>query len=107
MEDILNSWERDLFIVGVGASAGGLEALELFFSEASADKGLAYVVVQHLSPDFDSLMDQLLSRVTNLPIQLIENGTTVLPDTIYLMPPRERGDSLRRQAAAHRSTESS
>lgn len=89
MEDTPNTWERNLFVVGVGASAGGLEALEQFFSTASAGKGLAYVVVQHLSPDFDSLMDQLLSRVTNLPIQLIENGIAVLPDTIYLMPPKK------------------
>ena len=49
-------------VVGIGASAGGLEALETFFEAADPNAPLAYVVVQHLSPDFKSLMDQLLAR---------------------------------------------
>lgn len=77
------------FIVGVGASAGGLEALEQLFRHAPQDKGLSYIVVQHLSPDFDSLMDQLLARKTDLTIQVIENDTDVTPNTIYLMPPKK------------------
>jgi len=94
--EVTSEWQQnkeatDLghFIVGVGASAGGLEALERFFHQAPAGKGLSYVVVQHLSPDFDSLMDQLLSRVTKLPIQLIENDQELLPDTIYLLTPKK------------------
>src|SRR5271156_4546459 len=49
-------------VVGVGASAGGLEALEKFFKAMPVDSGMAYVVVQHLSPDFKSVMDELLGR---------------------------------------------
>ncbi len=77
------------FIVGIGASAGGLEALEKFFINAPRESGLAYVVVQHLSPDFRSLMDELLARHTRLPIQLVEDGMTVLPDHVYLIPPKK------------------
>ena len=49
-------------IVGIGASAGGLESLEQLFSALPADTGMAFVVVQHLSPDFRSLMDELIAR---------------------------------------------
>ena len=77
------------FVVGIGASAGGLEALEQFFRHAPTDQDLSYVVVQHLSPDFDSLMDQLLARETKLPIHLIEDGVRVEPNAIYLLPPKK------------------
>ena len=56
------------YVVGVGASAGGLEALELFFRAVPLDSGMVFVVIQHLSPDFKSMMDELLGRVTALPI---------------------------------------
>jgi two-component system, chemotaxis family, CheB/CheR fusion protein len=73
-------------IVGIGASAGGLEALELFFSHMPSDSGLAFVVVQHLSPDFKSVMDELLARRTRMRVVMAENGMPVLADTIYLLP---------------------
>ncbi len=76
------------YIVGIGASAGGLEALESFFREMPEDLGASYVVIQHLSPDFESHMDQLLGRVTNIPIQVAGNETAVKPNTIYLIPPK-------------------
>ena len=79
--------DSPLFIVGIGASAGGLEALEQFFRNMPADSGMAYVVVQHLSPDFESLMDKLLARETTIPIRLIEDGIEVAPNSIYLLPP--------------------
>ena len=78
-----------LHIVGIGASAGGLEALERFFDNVPAATGAAYVVVQHLSPDFKSLMDELLARHTKLPIKLVEDGMAVEPDTVYLIPPKK------------------
>ena len=56
--------EPPFYIVGVGASAGGLEALEKFFDNMRPDSGMAFVVIQHLSPDFKSLMDELLRRHT-------------------------------------------
>ncbi|MHB8902455.1 MAG: chemotaxis protein CheB, partial [Thermoguttaceae bacterium] len=80
---------RPRAIVGIGASAGGLEALETFFDHAPADSGLAYVVVQHLSPDFKSLMDELLSRHTKIRIHRVENGMEVEPNSIYLIPAKK------------------
>ena len=76
------------YIVGIGASAGGLEALERLFDKMPTNTGMAFVVVQHLSPDFKSLMDELLSRRTTLPIHRVENGMVVRPNSIYLIPPR-------------------
>ena len=77
------------FVVGIGASAGGLEALERFFDHVPKDSGMAFVLVQHLSPDFKSLMDELLARHTTLPIRLVEDGMTVAPDHVYLIPPKK------------------
>jgi two-component system CheB/CheR fusion protein len=76
-------------VVGVGASAGGLEALESFFKHMPLDAGLAFVVIQHLSPDFKSLMDELLSRRTEIAIYRVEDGMTVEPNAIYLIPPKK------------------
>ena len=75
-------------IVGIGASAGGLEALEVLFSALPSDTGAAFVVIQHLSPDFESHMQQLLSRHTQMPVRRVENGVRVEPDNVYLIPPR-------------------
>lgn len=75
------------YIVGIGASAGGLEALENFFSKNSKiNKKVAFVVVQHLSPTHKSLMPELLKRYTDLPIKVIKNNEQVLPGIVYLMP---------------------
>jgi two-component system, chemotaxis family, CheB/CheR fusion protein len=74
-------------VVGVGASAGGLESLERLFSILPANTGMAFVVLQHLSPDFKSLMDELLARRTSMPVRLAENDTLVQPDSVYLLPP--------------------
>jgi two-component system CheB/CheR fusion protein len=76
------------FIVGVGASAGGLDAIERFFDNLPRDTGMAFVIVQHLSPDFKSMMDELLARHTELPIHLVEDGMPVEADHIYLIPSR-------------------
>ena len=84
-----HSGELPRFVVGVGASAGGLEALEQLFVDMPVDTGLAFVVVQHLSPDFKSLMDELLSRRTRLPVLLVEDGMRVEPNRIYLIPPKK------------------
>ena len=78
---------KDFHIVGVGASAGGLESLERFFTSLPTDTGMAFVVLQHLSPDFKSLMDELLARRTSLRIRRAEHEMEVEPDTIYLLPP--------------------
>lgn len=79
----------DFYVVGVGASAGGLEALERMFDAMPADTGMAFVIVQHLSPDFKSLMDELLSRHTRMAIHRVEDGIVVEPNSLYLIPPRQ------------------
>ncbi|HEY3666161.1 MAG TPA: chemotaxis protein CheB, partial [Polyangiaceae bacterium] len=81
--------DRPNFIVGIGASAGGLEALEAFFEQVPLDSGMAFVVVQHLSPDFKSLMDEILSRRTKLPVHLVEDGMKVERNRIYLIPAKK------------------
>src|SRR3954463_13824795 len=81
--------DRPNFVVGIGASAGGLEALEAFFEQVPFDSGMAFVVVQHLSPDFKSLMDEILSRRTRLPVHLVEDGMKVERDCIYLIPAKK------------------
>lgn len=77
------------YVVGIGASAGGLEALQEFFKNVPLESGLAYVVVQHLSPDYKSLMNELLARFTNVPIQIIEDGMLLESNNIYLIPPKK------------------
>jgi two-component system, chemotaxis family, CheB/CheR fusion protein len=76
-------------IVAVGASAGGLEALEILFEHMPRTTGMAFVVLQHLSPDFESRMDELLARKTSVPVRKVVDGMEVEPDAIYLMPPRK------------------
>lgn len=76
-------------IVAIGASAGGLEPIELLFDQLQANTGAAFVLIQHLSPDFKSLMDQLLARHTSMPIVRTTDRTQVLRDCVYLIPPRK------------------
>lgn len=81
--------KTDVYIAAVGASAGGLEALEAFFEHMPVDSGMAFVVIQHLSPDFKSHMDELLARKTQIPVLSAEDGVRVQPNHIYLLPARK------------------
>jgi len=85
---MVNRQEIPCLIVGVGASAGGLEALERFFSGLPNDTGMSFVVIQHLSPDHKSMMVELLSKKTDLKVHQIEENMPILPNCIYLIPPR-------------------
>ena len=76
-------------IIGIGASAGGLEALQQFFDYMPADSGLGFVVVQHLSPDYKSLMADILAKHTEMPVRQAEDGMPVRPDHVYLIPPKK------------------
>ncbi|MEM9301420.1 MAG: chemotaxis protein CheB, partial [Pseudomonadota bacterium] len=78
---------RPEFVVGIGASAGGLESLQRFFDHLGDQQGAAFVVVQHLSPDFVSLMDELLARHTELPVIKVTDRLEVERDHVYLIPP--------------------
>ncbi len=77
------------YVVGIGASAGGLESLEKLFRTLPADTGMAFVVLQHLSPDFKSMMSELLGRDTAMTIHRAEDGMPVEADSIYLLPPKK------------------
>ncbi len=81
--------ENPLYIVGLGASAGGLEALVTFFEHMPNDSGMAFVVVQHLSPDHKSLMDELLGRHTRMEVLQVKDGMAVKANRIYLLPPKK------------------
>ncbi len=74
-------------IVAIGASAGGLEAIEQFFGEVEVPSRLAFVIVQHLSPDLKSLMGELLSRHTTLAVPQVLDGMRPAANAIYLIPP--------------------
>ncbi len=80
--------QRAHHVVGIGASAGGLEALERVFAGMPLDSGMSFVIVQHLSPDFESHMKQLLGRITQLPIHAVTDGMEIEPNAVYLIPPR-------------------
>jgi len=75
------------YIVGIGASAGGLEALTAFFERMPPHTDLAFVVVQHLSPDFKSLLDELLARHTQMAIHWAADQMLIEANILYLIPP--------------------
>ena len=75
------------YVVAIGASAGGLDALERFFGELPANSGAAFVVIQHLSPDHKSMMSDLLSRYTAMTVVTAENNMPLQADHIFLIPP--------------------
>jgi two-component system CheB/CheR fusion protein len=76
----------DFPIIGVGASAGGIEALEGLLRGMPRDPGLALVIVTHLSPDRESLLHEILARYTDLPVIVAADGMAVEKDQIYVMP---------------------
>ena len=80
--------ENPSLLIGIGASAGGLEALQQFFEHMPDNSGLSFVVVQHLSPDYKSLMADILGKHTGMKVIQAENGMAVRPDTVYLIPPK-------------------
>ncbi len=81
--------KKSFFYVAIGASAGGLEAIETFFTNMPENSGLGFIVIQHLSPDYKSLMVELLSKKTKMPVHRAEDGMLVLPDNVYLIPPKK------------------
>ncbi|HMJ89112.1 MAG TPA: chemotaxis protein CheB, partial [Candidatus Acidoferrum sp.] len=81
--------EGRLFVVGLGASAGGLEALRSFFNAMPAASGMAFVVIQHLSPEHKSMMAELLSRNTQMPVSRAKDDVKVEPNHVYLIPPKK------------------
>lgn len=75
-------------VVGIGASAGGLGAFEILLPAIKPGGGLAFVIVQHLDPDHQSSLAQVLDRLAPVPVSLIDDDTVVEPDHIYVIPPK-------------------
>src|SRR4029079_10418159 len=74
-------------LVGVGASAGGLEAFEQLLAALPKDTGMAFVLVQHLAPKHESILRELLSKSTSMPVIQVSEGTRVQPNQVYVIPP--------------------
>lgn len=89
MTAVSEQYNSNPHYVGIGASAGGLEAITAFFKHMPVDSGLTFIVIQHLSPDYKSMMDELLSKVTEIPVQVVVDGMATQPNNIYLIPPRK------------------
>ena len=82
-----NNYDSNFFIVAIGASAGGLQALETFFDNLPDRPHAAFVIVQHLSPDFESMMTEILQRRTTIPVSSIKDGLEITPGQVYILPP--------------------
>jgi two-component system CheB/CheR fusion protein len=93
---------RTFPIVGIGASAGGLEAFRSLLKALPANTGMAFVFVQHLDPEHESLLTKLLSHATRMPVTEVAEGMAVRPDHVYVIPPNTsmgiRGGILHLQA---------
>ncbi len=85
--DSEKSGERPFPIVGIGASAGGFEAILEFLEAMPPENGMALVVVMHQHPEHTSMLPDLFGKHTSIPVQEVEDGVTVEPDHLYLVPP--------------------
>src|SRR5688500_276367 len=73
-------------IVGIGASAGGLEAFTRLLQKLPADTGMAFVLIQHLDPKHDSILASLLARATSMPVHEVTQKMRVTPNNVYVIP---------------------
>ncbi len=74
-------------IVGIGASAGGFDAAEAFFKNMPPDTGIAFVLIQHLDPTHESILAELVQRLTQMTVYVVEDGMSIEPNCIYVIPP--------------------
>jgi two-component system, chemotaxis family, CheB/CheR fusion protein len=84
---IISEASKSFCIVGVGASAGGLEAFTELLHNLPPDTGMGFVLVQHLDPNHESILPEILARTTRIPLSQVENNTRVERDHIYIIPP--------------------
>ncbi|MFB3764300.1 MAG: CheR family methyltransferase [Methanotrichaceae archaeon] len=84
-----NGQRKPLYIVGMGGSAGGLEAFEEFFKNTPEDTGLAFVLVPHLDPTHKGLMPELLQRFTPMEVVQVKDGMKIEPNHVYVIPPNK------------------
>lgn len=89
-KEIISALDPGKFpIVGIGASAGGLDALEQFLGNVPENSGLAYVVIQHLDPTQQGMLPELLQRITKMKVSLAKDHLTVKPNCVYVIPPNK------------------
>ena len=81
--------KRPVYIVGMGGSAGALEAFEQFFTHMPADSGLAFVLVTHMDPAHKGMMPELIGRCTPMPVVQVEESMLVRPNHVYIIPPNK------------------
>ncbi len=86
---------RQFPIVGIGASAGGLEALEQFLSNVPDHSGMAYVVIQHLDPTQKGMLPELLQRISRMTVFQVKDRMTIKPNCVYVIPPNKTMSILR------------
>ncbi|MBF0227084.1 MAG: PAS domain-containing protein [Desulfobacterales bacterium] len=85
-KEFLNHKQDNFFIVGLGASAGGLEAFESFFTHMPPDVNIAFIVISHLAPTKISILPELIQKCTQIPVFTIEDGIKINPNSIYVVP---------------------
>ncbi|MEI7433218.1 MAG: chemotaxis protein CheB [Methanomicrobiales archaeon] len=89
-KNVRDSTSEPLFpIIGIGASAGGLEAFELFFKTIPADSGMAFMLVPHLDPGHASMLSEILQRITTMPVHEAEDQALIQVDHVYIIPPNK------------------
>jgi hypothetical protein len=76
-------------VVGIGASAGGIQALKQFFENVRPNSGIAYVVILHLSPDHESKLAEILQIASRIPVTQVNEAVAVKPDQVYVVPPNK------------------
>lgn len=81
--------KHDFLIVGIGASSGGIQAMQVFFEQVPPDSGMAYVVILHLSPEHDSKLAQVLQATCSIPVSQVTEKVLVEPDHVYVIPPNK------------------
>jgi two-component system, chemotaxis family, CheB/CheR fusion protein len=79
--------DHDLLVVAIGASAGGLEALTELIREIPEDTGMAFVLIQHLDPKHHSMLTELISKETPMPVVEVKDGMALTPNYVYVIPP--------------------
>lgn len=79
--------KNEHMIVGVGASAGGLTPIKKFVRSLPKNPGMSYIIIQHLDPNHESMLPDILRRESNIPVKTAEHGEQVKKNTIYVIPP--------------------
>src|SRR3569833_2282638 len=89
MKTVFDSATGNFYVVGIGSSAGGLDAIQELFNNIPANTGYGFVLIQHLSPDHKSLLREILTKHTTMQLFEAEDGVKVQPNCIYIIPSRK------------------